>query len=247
MNKVVIVLASCLLVLGLVACNQNQPEKEVGTPPANQREVPPVEEGKIPLEEEESPAEDKDGSTAADPNQSVQQRPAMKEDVILLEGMEETFTFHLVEAKHLGFSTYVIEDMLAVEMSSPALDELLVHANFGGVKNEQAALLISSPKREDQVEITEFIKSKKEELESRGWQMEETSLDSHHPFAAPDSPVHVEEVYRLTTNDLVGRAIFFKHDERPYVLYYHYPPEFGDGFASRVHQLIADMVWLGSS
>lgn len=247
MNKLVIVLASGLLVFGLAACNPEQPENELGAPPASEQETPPVNERETSPDEGESPAEEKDSDIEVDPNQPVGQRPAVKQDTILIEGMEETFSFNLVETEGLGFSTYVIEDMIAEQSSSADGDELFVYVNFGGVKNEQAGLRIFSPKKESKVEMEQLITDMKEELASMGLQMKETTLDSHHPFTAPDSPVHVEKVYLLTSNDLGGRAIFFEHDQRPYVLYYHYPHEYGDGFDPRINKLIADLVWLRSS
>lgn len=52
-----------------------------------------------------------------------------------------------------------------------------------------------------------------------------------------------KEVYALSSADLVGRAIFFEHDDRAYVLFYYYPPEYGDGFEPRANKFIGDIVW----
>lgn len=169
-------------------------------------------------------------------NKSENDRPATKTDVISLEGMDEEFTFNLYEEKGLDFSTYIIEDMIAESVSTGEGDALIVYANFGGNKNEDAALSFFSPSEAHKLNLEQLIEQTKEQLTNEGYKVEELEESTN--------PLQLDvQIYNLESSDLIGKAMFFEHQDRVYVIYYHYPPEFGDGFGPRLNKLLEDIVW----
>lgn len=207
MKKLFIMMTAVLLLLGLAAC----------TP-----------DGQIENEQ--------DTQTPNEQQQENLERPATKTDVITLEGMDEEFEFNLYEDKGLGFSTYISEDMIAESVSTGEGDALIVYANFGGNKNEDAALSFFSPSEAHELNLEQLIEQTKEQLTNEGYKVEELEESTN--------PLQLDvQIYNLESSDLIGKSMFFEHQDRVYVIYYHYPPEFGDGFGPRLNKLLEDIVW----
>lgn len=123
------------LIIGLVACNNNDDKKDDKA-----------------KEEKTEQTENKGGATEGGndndeketPEQALPDLAEQKTVEMMLEGMPEDKVVNLYHHKELGFSTYVPDDMI-VE-SNPEIFN--VYANFGGTENKNATLKITGQTEE---------------------------------------------------------------------------------------------------
>lgn len=115
MKKILLILAAVFLVTGLSACKGVQEEN---------KESPPIsEKPNDNPKQTDGQNEDPPGESVDDP---AKDRPNTKTDMIILEGMEEAFQFTLHHSQALGFSTYIVDDMIVEEASSGEGDAMIV-------------------------------------------------------------------------------------------------------------------------
>ena len=121
MKKILLILAAVFLVTGVSACK--------GVQEGNEESPPISEKPSDSPKQTDGQDEDPSGESVENPTKD---RPNTKTDTIILEGMEEPFQFTLHHSQALGFSTYIVDDMVVEEASSGEGDGVIVFANFSG-------------------------------------------------------------------------------------------------------------------
>ncbi|MDQ0338475.1 hypothetical protein J2S00_001259 [Caldalkalibacillus uzonensis] len=161
----------------------------------------------------------------------AQQLPQTKTVPIMIEGMEEEITLHLHEAKQLGFYTYIPQDMTAENKENA----LLVYFNPGRQKVYKAKLKILAQDGIESVEeMADFVQN---QLEEKGFTVK-PSQARRFGFSAQE--------FSISKNNMIGKVSIFEHNERVFGLIYHYPPEYGDGFETRMETILDEIVWYES-
>lgn len=130
MKKVFYFILLTGLILGMVACNNNDDKKDDKAKDEKTEQT----ENKAGATEGGNDSDEKETSEQALPDLAEQKTVEM-----MLEGMPEDKVVKLYQHQELGFSTYVPDDMI-VE-SNPEIFN--VYANFGGTENKDATLKIT--------------------------------------------------------------------------------------------------------
>lgn len=257
MKKRIFIFAALVLMLGLAACgggqeNTGNAENRESAPPASNEQEPektddaaqptgdaaPTDNPSTTEPDEPEPApESPDGSAADDP---AKNRPETKTDTIELEGNKEEFQFTLHDSPDLGFSTYIVDDLLAEEASSGEGNAMLVYANFAGQLNEAAKVELFSPSASTTVE--EQVESAKEVVKSNGFEVKERAGDLPNRFEWS------EVEFDIAGQDggeqsLLGTVSVFQHGDRVYRVIVQYPETYEEGFIPRIDKMFKDIVW----
>ncbi|EGL83718.1 hypothetical protein CathTA2_0737 [Caldalkalibacillus thermarum TA2.A1] len=157
--------------------------------------------------------------------------PPSKTVTIEIEGIKEEMTLYLHEAKQLGFYTYLPQDM-AAENKWKAM---LAYFKPGGHKMYKAKLeILTRDEIESVEEMAEFIQG---QLAEKGFTVE-PSQARRFGFSAQE--------FRLSKDNLTGKVSIFEYNQRVFALIYHYPPEYGDGFETRMEIILDELVWYES-
>lgn len=170
MKKILLILAAVFLVTGLSACKGVQEGNE---------ESPPISEKPNDNPKQTDGQEDPPGESVDDPAKDL---PNTKTDTIILEGMEEPFQFTLHHSQALGFSTYIVDDMVVEEASSGEGDAMIVFANFAGKRNEDAKVQIFSKSEGTNATIEEKKEFAREVVISNGFEIKQRSDNSPNRF-----------------------------------------------------------------
>ncbi|HHY36383.1 MAG TPA: hypothetical protein GX518_01695 [Firmicutes bacterium] len=227
MRRILAVILAAVLALGLLAgCSSGPakvPEEPAPQEEGPQGETPPVAENHLP---------------GAETGPAALERPETKIDVISLEGQEEPFSFTLLKAENIGFTTYIPEDIIPTVVSTEEGDAVVAYTNFAGQQRDDAYL--SFLLYREGITLEEAIAGTRELLAAEGYEFPAgTEEHRSHPWA-------VEE-FRFTKEDdnsnYVGRAAFGNRGNRVFRVMTHMPAEFGDGFGARIARIIADMEW----
>jgi len=181
-------------------------------------------------------------------------RPQSIRQAISIEGMQDTLTFHLVQAPGgftLHFTTYVPEDM-ETEFSEE-VEGGVVHfrAAFGGVRTERARLTVQiHPEgtivEQAQQQLAAYLS---------GLYPDDTPVqrDAQYEAAVPVEPAdrypwaRDESRFRVPAEMpnmiLVGRAGLGTHGERVFHYIIEYPQEFAEGMEPRVQVILDEWRW----
>jgi hypothetical protein len=182
------------------------------------------------------PAED-----ASPPDVDEQtQRPAEARRTIEVEGMEEEIVVRLYRTPDtfpLPFSTYLPEWMAAQEIAAGEGDAVAFVAEFGGERNEAAAVrLIVAPEGMAEADLIDLLRGVVEGLEG-------SLAPSEHilfPWASQEFSIEPRGAHAYGVGGVVG--VGSRHD-RAFAIAVHYPPEYGDGFAPRAALILDAWRW----
>lgn len=228
MKKILFILAAVFLVTGLSACNGVQ-EGNKESPPISEK---PNDKPKQTGGQDENPP----GESVDDPTKD---RPNTKTDMIILEGMEESFQFRLHHSQALGFSTYIVDDMVVEEASSGEGDAMIVFANFAGKRNEDAKVQIFS-KEDTNVTIEEKKEFAREVVISNDFEIKQRSDNRPNRFDWSEVEFDISQ---KGSNSILGTVSVFQHGDRVYYAIVQYPEEYEEGFIPRVVKMFDDIVW----
>jgi hypothetical protein len=222
MKKILLILAAVFLVTGLSACKGGQEEN---------KESPPISE-----KPNDNPQQT-DGQDE-DPTKGL---PNTKTDTIILEGMEESFQFTLHHSQALGFSTYIVDDMVVEEASSGEGDAMIVFANFAGKRNEDAKVQIFSKSEGANATIEEQAEFAREVVISNDFEIKQRSDKSTNRFDW--SEVEFDISQNGSNYSILGTVSVFQHGDRVYYAIVQYPEDYEEGFIPRVVKMFDDIVW----
>lgn len=151
------------------------------------------------------------------------------ETTILIEGMEEPMTLHLLETGR--FVTYVPEDMVP----SVDADRVRIHTAFGGDPVDDAYLEISFLAQPATDLTTEEISA------ALGLEDFELNLfdpaDHRHDWSVLEFYSHSHSQYSLA-------GFLGERNGTSFVVIMHYPWEYGDGFAPRADLILNHLHWM---
>lgn len=229
MKKILLILAAVFLVTGLSACKEVQEGNE---------ESPPISEKPNDNPKQTDGLEDPPGESVDDPAKNL---PNTKTDTIILEGMEEPFQFTLHHSQALGFSTYIVDDMVVEEASSGEGDGMIVFANFAGKRNEDAKVQIFSKSEGTNATIEEQAEFAREVVISNGFEIKQRSDNSPNRFDW--SEVEFDISQKGSNYSILGTVSVFQHGDRVYYAIVQYPEEYEEGFIPRVVKMFDDIVW----
>ncbi|MFJ7854853.1 hypothetical protein ACIQX3_19075 [Peribacillus frigoritolerans] len=230
MKKILLILATVFLVTGLSACKGVQEGNE-GSPPISEK---PNDNPK----QIDGQDEDLSGESVEDPTKGL---PYTKTDTIILEGMEEPFQFTLHHSQALGFSTYIVDDMVVEEASSGEGDAMIVFANFAGKRNEDAKVQIFSKSEGANATIEEKKEFAREVVISNGFEIKQRSDNSPNRFDW--SEVEFDISQNGSNYSILGTVSVFQHGDRVYYAIVQYPEDYEEGFIPRVVKMFDDIVW----
>lgn len=224
MNKLIFATLSIILVISLAACS-------------------PSEDAQDNIMPEENNEEQQDDTNLDTDEEQEKHRPDSKTDTIILEGMEDPFTFSLYKDSALGFSTYIVEDMIADSLSSGEGNAMIVYANFGGTQTEEAVVQFFSP---NAATISTFEELKALSLEIFE-QYDYKVIKRDNSTKTKMVPWATEEFDLLRENEMgviiLGTLSLFEREGTPYQVIVQYPEEFAEGFVPRVKKMFEDLVW----
>ncbi|MFF2854718.1 hypothetical protein [Peribacillus sp. NPDC058002] len=229
MKKILFILAAVFLVTGLSACNGVQEGNKESPPISEKPNDKPKQTGG---QDENPPGESVDGPTKA--------RPNTKTDMIILEGMEESFQFRLHHSQALGFSTYIVDDMVVEEASSGEGDAMIVFANFAGQRNEDAKVQIFSKREGTNATIEEKKEFAREVVISNDFEIKQRSDNRPNRFDWSEVEFDISQ---QGSNSILGTVSVFQHGDRVYYAIFQYPEEYEEGFIPRVVKMFDDIVW----
>ncbi|WP_110926786.1 hypothetical protein [Bacillus massiliglaciei] len=222
-------IASILLVMGLGACSGDQDGEAESSSP-NQKEEPAA-------------SNSKGNSTETDSSENpAKDRPKEKSDTIQLEGIEESFQFILHDSPRLGFSTYIVQDLLVEEESSEEGNTMNVYANFAGQKNKDARVQIFAKSAGTNLTAEEQTELAKEAVKSDGFKIEERTDNRPNRFSWSESEFDIAKE-NSNEHTIVGTVSIFQHSGRYYYAIVHYPVEFEEGFIPRIVKMFEEMEW----
>ncbi|WP_260286960.1 hypothetical protein [Peribacillus aracenensis] len=229
MKKILFILAAVFLVTGLSACNGVQ---------EGNKESPPISE-KLNDKPKQTGGQDENppGESVDDPTKD---RPNTKTDMIILEGMEESFQFRLHHSQALGFSTYIVDDMVVEEASSGEGDAMIVFANFAGKRNEDAKVQIFSKREGTNATIEEKKEFAREVVISNDFEIKQRSDNRPNRFDWSEVEFDISQ---HGSNSILGTVSVFQHGDRVYYAIVQYPEEYEEGFIPRVVKMFDDIVW----
>ncbi|MDQ7862632.1 hypothetical protein RCO48_21225 [Peribacillus frigoritolerans] len=164
-----------------------------------------------------------------------------KTDTIILEGMEEPFQFTLHHSQALGFSTYIVDDMVVEEASSGEGDGMIVFANFAGKRNEDAKVQIFSNSEGTNATIEEKKEFAREVVISNGFEIKQRSDNSPNRFDWSEEEFDISQ--KGNNYSILGTVSVFQHGDRVYYAIVQYPEEYEEGFIPRVVKMFDDIVW----
>ncbi|WHY55861.1 hypothetical protein [Peribacillus simplex] len=228
MKKILLILAAVFFVTGLSACKGVQEENKE-SPPISEK---PNDNPKQTDEQAENPP-----GESVDPTKD---RPTTKTDRIILEGMEESFQFTLHHSQALGFSTYIVDDMVVEEASSGEGDAMIVFANFAGKRNEDAKVQIFS-KEGTNATIEEQEEFAREVVISNDFEIKQRPDNAPNRFDW--SEVEFDISQKGSNYSILGTVSVFQHGDRVYYAIVQYPEEYEEGFIPRVVKMFDDIVW----
>ncbi|GAB6258602.1 MULTISPECIES: hypothetical protein [Peribacillus] len=229
MKKILLILAAVFLVTGLSACKEVQEGNEESSPISEKPNDNPKQTDGL---------EDPPGESVDDPTKDL---PNTKTDTIILEGMEEPFQFTLHHSQALGFSTYIVDDMVVEEASSGEGDAMIVFANFAGKRNEDAKVQIFSKSEGTNATIEEQAEFAREVVISNGFEIKQRSDNSPNRFDW--SEVEFDISQNGSNYSILGTVSVFQHGNRVYYAIVQYPEDYEEGFIPRVVKMFDDIVW----
>ncbi|MBT2616521.1 MULTISPECIES: hypothetical protein [unclassified Bacillus (in: firmicutes)] len=230
MKKIWLILAAVFLVTGLGAC--------IGVQEGNKESPPISEKPNDNPKQNDGQDEGPSGEPVDDP---AKDRPNTKTDTIILEGMEEPFQFTLHHSQALGFSTYIVDDMVVEEASSGEGDAMIVFANFAGKRNEDAKVQIFSNSEGTNATIEEKKEFAREVVISNGFEIKQPSDNTPKRFDW--SEVEFDISKKDSNYSIVGTVSVFQQGDRVYYAIVQYPEEYEEGFIPRVVKMFDDIVW----
>jgi hypothetical protein len=169
-------------------------------------------------------------------------QPTRKTVTVSMEGMDEAMRLVRYDAPAdfpLRFSTYIPEDMVAERWPSNEGDAVAFVAAFGGERNEAAAMrVIAHRDGATAHEVEEILGQLARDL---GTNLVESSDEHRYEWSVRE----FQSVPRRSQRDApVGVMAVGRRGDRFYTIAIHYPPEYGDGFAPRTHQILQEWRWL---
>jgi hypothetical protein len=228
-------LAILLFVASLVACSPQEGKDD------RQDVAEHVEQEQDTDDKANENIENEKNTNENDTEEGINRRES-KTDMILLEGMEEEFTFTLHVDDALGLSTYIVEDMIAESSSSGEGDHLFVFANFGGTKNEEANVQIFSPSTQSVTTMGELELLAKEQADTNGFKLVERNTDATNRFEWSEKEFDIIKEEK-DGSSILGTVSLFKQGGRFYQGTVQYPEEYEEGFMPRAIKMFEDIIW----
>jgi hypothetical protein len=178
--------------------------------------------------------------------------PAVSEDpvaraphktvTVSMEGMDEALRLVRYDAPAdfpLRFSTYIPEDMVAERWPSGEGDAVAFVAAFGGQRNEAAVMrVIAHREGATAVEVEEILGQLALDL---GTELVPSTDERRFDWSVRE---YRSVPGRTQRNNPHGFMAVGRRGDRYYTVAVHYPPEYGDGFAPRTHQILQEWRWL---
>ena len=197
------------------------------------------------------PTPDPNGDGPADPPAShlpgekvaeVPEGPQEKDGQLILEGMEEPFTFHRFHAEKLGMVTYLPHDLVTEPVTSEEGDLVMIWAAFAGSRNVDAYLSLMLYPEEASPES--ILQERLDGLEQAGFTVEDmVRPDEEHTY------IWAHEAYTWHGNEdgqaYSGIVAVGNHGERLLVVEIRIPSELAEGFYPRAEAVMEAMMWYG--
>jgi hypothetical protein len=169
-------------------------------------------------------------------------RPPQKTVTVSMEGMDEELRLVRYDAPSdfpLRFSTYIPEDMVAERWPSGEGDAVAFVAAFGGQRNEAAAMrVIAHREGATAVEVEEILGQLALDL---GTELVASTEEPRFDWSVRE---YRSVPGRTQRDGPHGYMAVGRRGDRYYTVAVHYPPEYGDGFAPRTHQILQEWRWL---
>lgn len=209
----------------LTACGTMDDDNEENTGTNDQTEDMISDEDEI--DSDDDPSDDMDDvetdDEATDDDQpSLPDLAEEKTVTMQIEGMEETIQVDLHQDEAADFSVYVPEDMLA-EFDDGNID---IFTNFAATLNRDARFFVYEEDQDDMLEL----------LNAQGFTAEGVEDDA---FVYTNSLAE----WVLAKDGFTGRVSQQTHGDETFMLGYHYPVEYGDGFSARSAIIVDELVW----
>ncbi|PXW91802.1 hypothetical protein DES38_104237 [Streptohalobacillus salinus] len=210
----------------LTACGTMDDDNEENTGTNDQTEDMTSDEDEIDSDDEtdsdDDPSDDMDDEETDDDQPSLPDLAEEKTVTMQIEGMEETIQVDLHQDEAADFSVYVPEDMLA-EFDDGNID---IFTNFTATLNRDARFFIYEEDQDDMLEL----------LNAQGFTAEGVEDDA---FVYTNSLAE----WVLAKDGFTGRVSQQTHGDETFMLGYHYPVEYGDGFSARSAIIVDELVW----
>ncbi len=163
-------------------------------------------------------------------------RPETKAGKIMVEGKEQSMQLKLA-GKGLPFTTYVPEDMVAVEKVTGEAMTLRVHAAFGGKETKNAYMEILVPTgTTSSLEVSGLVLGSGGVVEKNKWQVSNAAESTTRcPWAV--------NTFSIEKKGFTGYICVGSHEGQGYYVLVYYPSEFADGFGPRADLVMSEMVW----
>jgi hypothetical protein len=168
-------------------------------------------------------------------------RPEEKVVETAIEGMPAELRLVLYESPAdypLPFSTYLPEDMVAVRDRTGEVDEVVMLAVFGGVRNEAAAVRVMVHRAgASQWEVEEVLRQVARDL---GTELEASPDPARYDWSIRE---YRNVARRYPHEAAEGRMAVGRREGRYFTLAVHYPAEYGDGFEPRAGHILGEWRW----
>jgi hypothetical protein len=170
--------------------------------------------------------------------QNNSNRPETKQDTLMIEGMEEEFSFHLHHDEVLGLSTYIIDPMVAESASSGEGDAMIV-------RNADSTVLfhIFSPPNNHELSLDGLLDLSISTMEANGLLITEMTEQEFQLPLADDGIRYSLVLENNEKQGYFGHILLFEKDNKKYRIMAYYPFEYADGYNPRFHQFLIDLEW----
>lgn len=225
-KKYFVIATVMLVILGLTGCAAIREDGDSSTTTSSTTtERPTTTTTEAPATSEDIPAKN---------------RPQTKRDTISLEGMEETFSFGLIDSSALGFSTYITDDMKAESASSGEGDSLTIFANFAGRLNKDAMAQFFARPDGVRTTVREMTTLAEETAKFNGFEVASRSTDAYR-YEFSEAEFGIQKQVKNQT--ILGTVSIFRHGDRVYRFTVQYPEDYEEGFVPRVDKMLDDLMW----
>ena len=170
---------------------------------------------------------------------AAKHRPALKSDVLIIEGAEETKQFSLIYDDTLRLSTYIPQDMIAEAGDSEKGHFLTVSTNYNGAKNENAMIQLFLP-ADTRTTMEQLKSSTQQELEAKGFRI---VTNEGMPQKYDFSEIEFDIQKGSGKNAIDGTVSIFEHNSMLYQMTIQCPSDFQEGLMARLNKMLLDIAW----
>lgn len=186
------------------------------------------------MDEQDQDLEHDQGKNQNEPGSSLTDRPAEKVDTIMIEGMEDSFSFRKYDDNALRISTYIIEGMAVDAINDAEGDKLFVYYDRDGERDPKAIIQFFKPAED--IDLLAWVNA-------QGFQFKESIESNMEIEGLQGSRLDLLELKK--DNEFYnGYVAEIEKGERRTYLFVYSAYEYSDGFEPRVNKLLEDLEWL---